>query len=1125
MLSRDELSAALVQRLARATEGDREAVLGPDAGVDLRALTELVRREGGDVEVASLLGLFHWARYQRLPEGQDQADLVAACEWLAWVLPWQPDLIPRPLYPTVAQLAPPAGPGPHDWSAEAVRLLRSRAGDDPHIIDRAIGLVERALAATPPGHPDRAGHLLNLCGARRARFERLGDRADADAAVAAGRQAVELMPAQDPNAAGGWSNLGLALRARFERTGDRVDIDAAVDALRAAVAASSADPADPAEEAVYLANAANALRIRFERTGDAADLAEAIDQARRAIDLAPIDDPNAVVYRSTLGGTLHRCVRTTGEDAALSEAIDVLRAAVRLARPGAPVFAIVQSNLGAALWVRFERTGALVDLDDAITSIRLAVEHTPADHPTYAAYQINLSGALQTRFERMGDLTDLSEAIGAGRRAVELTPADHPDLADRLNILGLALQNRFDRLGDLADLSEAIETGRRAVSLTPAENPEHAAYQSSLGLALRERFERLGAVADIDAAIVAARVAVDRTPAGHPQRAGRLSNLGLALRARFERFGDLSDIAAAITVAEEAVALTAPDHPGYARRLSNLGRARASRFERSGDPADLDGAAAALLAGLGSVTAAPSMRVRCGWRLGLLLAERDWTGARRAWTDVLDLLPQVLDRSLSRGDRQHLLRDFAGVATAAAAAALQAGQPDQAWEALEQGRGVLLAQTLATVTDPELQRAYPELAAEVRRLREDLNADHDTDREVNTDRGATGDGDGGIDPVARRRRAAAEWMRLVEVIRAQPGFDRFALPPTIASLRSGIDRGDTMVAVNVTPWRSDALILNAEGADHLRLVDLDAREAVRRANRFVEATLSPEPDHDEMRDVLAWLWDTVAAPILDHLGHRDPRPSGPWPRVWWMPTGPMSVLPLHAAERTGVGAADHVGVLDLVVSSYAPTVHLLSRARRFPLRARAEGRALVLGLADAEGQAPLPFAEPEAYAVASQVGAESVLIGASATRARVRADLAEAEWIHVAGHGVPADDPAESHLLLWDGPLPVREIANLELPQARLAYLSACATAFGGTTFLDESIHIASAFQAAGFTHVVATLWTVTDRHAPRLAQDFYRHLGRDGDPALAAHLAVRALRSRFPRHPYVWAPYVHLGP
>ena len=51
-----------------------------------------------------------------------------------------------------------------------------------------------------------------------------------------------------------------------------------------------------------------------------------------------------------------------------------------------------------------------------------------------------------------------------------------------------------------------------------------------------------------------------------------------------------------------------------------------------------------------------------------------------------------------------------------------------------------------------------------------------------------------------------------------------------------------------------------------------------------------------MLDVLDWLWDAVAEPVLAVLGRTGPPSDGePGPRVWWCPTGPLTVLPIHAA--------------------------------------------------------------------------------------------------------------------------------------------------------------------------------------------------------------------------------------
>lgn len=41
-----------------------------------------------------------------------------------------------------------------------------------------------------------------------------------------------------------------------------------------------------------------------------------------------------------------------------------------------------------------------------------------------------------------------------------------------------------------------------------------------------------------------------------------------------------------------------------------------------------------------------------------------------------------------------------------------------------------------------------------------------------------------------------------------------------------------------------------------------------------------------LTDMLGWLWDTVAGPVLDRLGITGRPPEGePWPRVWWCLSG------------------------------------------------------------------------------------------------------------------------------------------------------------------------------------------------------------------------------------------------
>jgi CHAT domain-containing protein len=96
-----------------------------------------------------------------------------------------------------------------------------------------------------------------------------------------------------------------------------------------------------------------------------------------------------------------------------------------------------------------------------------------------------------------------------------------------------------------------------------------------------------------------------------------------------------------------------------------------------------------------------------------------------------------------------------------------------------------------------------------------------------------------------------------------------------------------------------------------------------------------------------------------------------------------------------------------------------------------------------------------------------------------------------------------------------------------LAFLSACSTARPDDRLADEAIHLASAFQLAGYRHVVGTLWPISDSHAVRLADDFYAELASAGSVAIAAsalHTVTRRLRDRRHQTPSIWASHIHAG-
>jgi CHAT domain-containing protein len=157
------------------------------------------------------------------------------------------------------------------------------------------------------------------------------------------------------------------------------------------------------------------------------------------------------------------------------------------------------------------------------------------------------------------------------------------------------------------------------------------------------------------------------------------------------------------------------------------------------------------------------------------------------------------------------------------------------------------------------------------------------------------------------------------------------------------------------------------------------------------------------------------------------------------------------------------------------------------------------------------------------------------TKAAVLEHLPGCAIAHFACHGYTDPvDPSQSRLLLHDhrrDPLTVTAMAPLALDHAQLAYLSACGTTrVTNTRLLDEAIHLTSAFQLAGFPHMIGTLWEIDDAIAVDIADTFYTALASsDGAvdshrAAHALHHAIRIQRDRRPVNPYLWASHIHAG-
>lgn len=1074
-----------------------------------------------------------------------------------------------------------------------------RLDANPALLEEAAGLYQAAIDLVPPDHPELPGLLSNLGNARLTRAVHQGDQGLLDEAILAGRAALRANVPGNPSYPAHQANLANALLMRVTRSRNLGELNEAADLFGQALGALPArHPGRPGIEE-RLAAARQLLEIVHAEPGWAQAEDQAEDQAEAQAAGLPQDaESRGLAETADRAAALIAMYERTGDLRRLHEAIGLLRPL--LARDGLhPVIRqATLHHLGTAHWSQFERTGDLTTLDEGAALLEAAAGVTQASEQARLSSKANLSKLLTLRAQYSGQEADLQRCVELCREVLAATPRSDPWRAGRLAALASGLSQLGGRLGDSGLLREAVELDRAVLAVESPDDPDRPAscsnlgldlltwywatndpatldeavrlcreavdasapdhllyprFQANLGRALHTRYRAGRAEDDLNEAAAAARSAVAGTPGGHPNLIERLSLLADVLDTRYLIHPEPAMLDELIRAADGAAAATRPGHRNWAATADLAARSLALRALRTGNAAELSTAMARFREVATSDLAGTSERIVTAWRWAATqLAAGDVVAALEPLRLAVGLLPQAARRSLPRGDQERPLSLFAGLASSAAACALEAGDSELAVQLLEQGRGVLLGQALDTRGDlTALREQHPGLAAEFARLRDLLDPGP-------LDPGSRLTPAGPAEPppltdagtgAQQRHAIAAQWDTLLADVRSRPGFERFLQAPTVAELRARCTAGPVVI-VNLSEFRCDALILTAAGLTVVPLPGVSLGEVTALAEKFradLPSAWRPGPAADRIAATLGWLWDAIAAPVLDAAGlTAAPDSAAAWPRVWWVPTGPLAFLPLHAAGYHGDAAGRKAGreagsvpraVLDRVISSYLPTVRSLPAAAPGEAGSGPEPATapdvLVVAMPSTPSASDLPWARAEAEHIAARLPAADVLTGSGATHTAVLAALPGHAWAHFACHAASStDDAAAARLLLDDHevhPLTVREIGRLRIPRAELAYLSACDTARGPVRLADEAVHVTGAFHMAGYRHVIGTLWSVADQIAADVAGDVYARITAPAPDAAATaaalHHAVRTVRDRHPGRAVLWAAHVHVGP
>lgn len=604
----------------------------------------------------------------------------------------------------------------------------------------------------------------------------------------------------------------------------------------------------------------------------------------------------------------------------------------------------------------------------------------------------------------------------------------------------------------------------------------------------------------------------------------------------------LGEYRKALDIYREVLANRGDVHPWYEASLQiNVG----VLYRNLGDPVTAVGAFEEAISAYGDLGDAAGLS---NAYLNLALARHlnldDAAGAESAYRTALELARESGDKTEEIQDLFYLGRLFAetdrlGEAEDAfercLAAANESGSAEGRWSALAGLGGVALARDDLAGALGFLRRAM----SAVEEVRADLGSSAHRG-------GFFGDKrpifDATVNVLARLegrepgRGHAEEALQVAQRAKARQLLDRLGpgvrpvSPQTADALRELVG-GATLLEYFVTADTVYMWIVRGSG---IQMIDLGVAAPLLAVVARVHGSLASgrEPDAGE----LTYLSEVLLAPARPALEAVS--------RLWIAADRRLHYLPF---ELLGFPGAPERRVIDSLIVGYLPSASMLASIDRQsgPIERMLAGfgnPALGDEAADPSATSellvsrfdlgPLPEAERELDAAQRALGTPfETLTGSEATEEGFRRVVAQgARVVHLATHAVAFERPGQGPALVFapagadDGLLSAVEISGLEY-HAVLTVLAACRTGIGSP---DDGLALTTligSFLAAGSSAVLATLWDVEDAASAVFMEQFYYHLGRGAEPAVALRRTKQRMRSdpRWDR-PAVWAAYVLVG-
>jgi hypothetical protein len=711
-----------------------------------------------------------------------------------------------------------------------------------------------------------------------------------------------------------------------------------------------------------------------------------------------------------------------------------------------------------------------------------------------------------------------------------------------LSTLGSALGILYERTGNPRALQEAITVCTSALEDTGIGDSDWRVRTNSLASLHQSEYYRTGKSTHLEKALDYGKQMFEVTNDTDPCRSSTYSNYAGLLTTLYQKTGEQDILNKAIDIIENALRIRDREATGEAGMMFNLGSLLHGRFDKTGNSNDIERAAKIFYEVWGLKSSPIYVRVQAGAAcLKIWSLQRRFQAAVELGKNMIDLLPAVSKSYLEQKDQQFVVKTFAGATADLCACMLELGQIQDALQYMERGRAVIIHQLMDYRSEQYmLRKVYPNVYARYESLRRKLNKSMT---------GMPSDFVSRVGVLQAQGQTAEEFRAYIDEIRKLPGQERFLLELALPEIQA-CAKGGTVVIVNVTNIRSDAILVSSETIDSISLPLLEYQKVEEWLSTKWHVRKSRAKMNMKYLESLAWLWDACVEKILNRI-HQKPIKGnlGPFKakRIWWIGCGLASSLPFHAAGNHSSGSKENA--FERTVSSYIASIKALSHSINSVARTkRMTGPILIATMPttpDEPGRKSLPNLPVES---------ESLLVIEEAKKYKlpiehlnlksvedVIGNLQNCQIAHFDCHGLTnAFDPSGSCLVLQTGEgsnakrdlLKVGRVSELDLPKAWLVYLSACSTAENKSKELSEEVfHVVSSFQVAGFPHAIGCLWPAPDDVSGNIAVGFYRILlkkSTDSDELDVVSIfreVVMAARDEDREMPLTWAQFVHYGP